>query len=895
MKTQSWGTWLARCTAVWIVCTAATDAWSQARFRFDQTPGRLSRQVIPEQVDLDFKLDPTLPRFEGRAQVQLQLLRPQASIVLHASSLQADGAAQLEDELGRRWAMSLSTDADAMTWTLKPQPPKQRLPAGRYRLSLAWTGAVSASGEGLFRAGGKALPMLATQLQAIHARNVFPAFDEPAFRARYRISVQAPKGLQVLSNMPLAREESADEKHTLHRFDNSPPMPSYLVAVAVGDFDVLRASSDKLPLAIYTEKGKTPLAAHAMAVTQQVMPYFENYFGQAYALPKLDQLAVPSVRMGAMEDWGLVSYIEGAFLHDPQRQSQDHQRKVYDLIAHELSHQWFGNLVTAASWNEIWLNEAFATWMALKVTHHFNPQWQIPLAHRLVLEGVLARDAGRATRPIRGDEVTEARVFDVFDDITYEKGGAVLTMLEQWVGEARFRDGLRSYMAERRMSSATAGDLWHHLGRAAGRDVRGVARGWTDRTGYPLLHTEEACVAGRTQLRLRQEPFRSLAEDKPAPTANRAQARLWPIPVTLSRGSEKRVVLMRQREMRLADLGACSTTPWLANAGGGGFYRVSPDARTTRVLSETLVKLEPVDQVSVFSDQLALMQIGQLSVDTWLDNLTRLAEADDTSRASLYAIAIRGLTWLHQAAGEHRPLVENKARAVLAAEFKRLGWEERSGESGEVSRLRSQLIQTLARMGDEPVIHEAGRRFDTERAGGTRIPGNIRQATLLAAARAADAVRFEALLEALRKAGTQSERRQMAAALGSVADRALAQRAMQLALSDEIQPDLVDALLGSMRRTTLHDEPLYAFVKQNHQALSARMGSGPFGPGVWLLPSAAAGLSTSDAAKRLLDDQRSLGGPDSLSPAQTVAQDIVWRARWVERYLGDLRKALAPK
>jgi aminopeptidase N len=325
----------------------ATDALAQSRFRFEQTPGRLSRDVIPEQVDLHIRLAPAQPRFEGQARIHLKLLRPQKALTLHASGLDAapDGPApQLLDAQGRQITLKRTVDTEAMTWTLSSpataakDPGQLPLPAGRYQLNLSWQGSVSASGEGLFRAGGKASPMLATQLQAIHARQVFPAFDEPAFRARYRVSVQAPRGLQVLSNMPRVREEPAGDAHTVHHFDNSPPMPSYLVAVAVGDFDVLRANSGRLPLAIYTEKGKSALAAFAMGVTQQVMPYFDDYFGQAFALPKLDQLAVPSVRMGAMEDWGLVSYIEGAFLHDPQRQGVAHRRFVYDLIAHELSH-----------------------------------------------------------------------------------------------------------------------------------------------------------------------------------------------------------------------------------------------------------------------------------------------------------------------------------------------------------------------------------------------------------------------------------------------------------------------------------------------------------------------------------------------------------------------------
>ena len=272
---------------------------------------------------------------------------------------------------------------------------------GRYTLHIEYSGNVNRSGVGLYRAdyvaAGKPGRTLATQLESVYARDVFPCFDEPAFRAVFELSVRAPRGVEVVSNMPRAVSRP-DGGGTSHRFQPTPPMPSYLLAVSVGHFDALAGRAAGVPLRILTAPGKRAQATYAMRVTQQVMPFYDAYFGVPYALPKLDQLAVPSVRQGAMEDWGLISYSENALLFDPARSSPDTERGVFTTVAHEIAHQWFGNLVTAASWDEIWLNEAFATWMAEKTMARFNPLWRTELERRFPLDRTMAGDSNGFSR-----------------------------------------------------------------------------------------------------------------------------------------------------------------------------------------------------------------------------------------------------------------------------------------------------------------------------------------------------------------------------------------------------------------------------------------------------------------------------------------------------------------
>ena len=398
---------------------AAGAAVAQPRFDFERTATLLPKTVLPSRVQLRLDLDPAAPTFGGEVTITVRVREPVPAIVLHASELQADEATLLRES---RPARSLNVAADGKTeqWRLTPADG-QSIAAGTYRLHIRYRGRVLATGEGLYRvehrAAGRPLRMLATQLEATSARRLFPAFDEPVFRPRFELEVRAPSEYAVLSNMPLRGAAVDEGKLRLHRFKPTPPMPSYLVAVAVGHFDVLEGGSGATPLRIFTAPGKAGQARLAMQATQDVLPFYARYFGRTYALPKLDQVAVPGVRQGAMEDWGLISYIEDALLVDEGRSSPARQRRVFSIAAHEIAHQWFGNLVSVASWDEAWLNEAFATWMQQKASTHFHPEWQTRLYERIDVDGPLDRDSTAATRAIRSGPVSESSVFEVFDDI----------------------------------------------------------------------------------------------------------------------------------------------------------------------------------------------------------------------------------------------------------------------------------------------------------------------------------------------------------------------------------------------------------------------------------------------------------------------------------------------
>jgi aminopeptidase N len=875
------------CLLAWALAASAASAAGQPRFDFDQTRTVLPKTVLPSHYDLALRVDPQHGRFDGRARIAVRVREPVRTITLHARQLEARSATLSTGKTERR--LRVAADAKTGTWKLTPIDGRP-IAAGAHRVVIAYRGTVNRSGEGLFRADhradGKRASMLATQLQAVNARMLFPGWDEPLFRASFGIEVTAPRGYQVLSNQPVAQRREAAGK-VIWRFAKTPSMPSYLVALAVGRFDVLEGRSGSVPLRIFTPPGKREQARFAMRATQEVLPYFSDYFGTPYALPKLDQLAVPGTRDGAMEDWGLISYVEDALLVEPGRSPPRVERGAYNTIAHEIAHQWFGNLVSVALWDEIWLNEAFATWMANKATERFRPEWQLQLTSREWLERTLARDATAATRPIRPGAVDEARVFDVFDGITYNKGGAVLSMLEQWIGEDAFRRGLAAYMQERRMGSATAGDLWHHVGAAAQRPVAAVAASWTDQPGFPLVDVGAACDGGRTVVTLSQQRFAA------HPKVSSGGA--WQVPVRAARGAQLQTWLLDQPQARFEQPG-CDDAAIVLNAGGRGFYRVRYSEPLQQRLQRDWPALAAADQVTLLVDSYALAMAGQQPLAQHFAWLAQVPRATGTGRAPLIAQAAQQLMQLDRAlhgTPAQAPL-RAAGRALLAPELQRLGWQERSGEDAETQRLRGVLVNTLAQLGDAAVLAQARTLWPAAWArDASRLPGSLRGPVLNAVARQATAAEWETLWAALRSTDKQEERWLYLQALSHDADPARIQRLLDASLAGWLPPNVATDVPGLVADQPQHARTAYAFVEQRWPKLAALAGSGVFGARAWLLPGAADGLADRDSAQRLRADQQRLAGPAGAMPAETVAAAIEVRAALREREGDRLQAAIA--
>ena len=860
------------------VVAMATVAGAQTRFDFKTTPGLLSKDIRPTLYRLQFDLDPSSDTFAGNATISLNIQSATSHITIHADDLEAQQVTLTSTTTSTSSrTLRLEKNPSTQTWQLTPEDGKPISP-GRYTLSIAYTGLVHKNDAGLYRAPhkveGQARNMLATQLEAVFARTLFPGFDEPAFRSVFEISVSAPLDFEVHSNMPLRSVQDQGPKR-LHTFLPTPSMPTYLVALTVGQFDTLKGQSGRIPLRIFTAPGKQAQAAYAMDVTQKVLPFYKAYFGIDYALPKLDQLAVPSTRGGAMEDWGLISYAETAVLFDPSKSSVQRRRQVFSTVAHEVAHQWFGNLVTAASWEEIWLNEAFATWMAEKVTDHFNPEWQVSLLRKQPIDWAMNKDASSATRAIRSGAVKEDRVFDVFDEITYSKGGAVMSMIEDWLGPEVFQKGLAAYMRDRRFSNATAADLWFHIGQAAGKDVTSVARSWTDQKGFPLLKVNVRCEGGRTLLQVQQQRFAS--------DAKAVDATLWQVPLIVSQGDKTQRLLLTKARQEFAWPG-CSATPPMVNAGGQGFYRVQYNPEVYAGLVQGFASLAPTARITLLSDSFALVQTGQLPLSAYWKLLAQLPAVQGAGRATLLDMARKSLWFLDAVYAQttEQAALRARARDLFGPELKALGWSAQVGESSETQVLRNGLISSLAQWGDEAVLKQAEILFDQDDSGTKALPPEIRDAVIHAAGFQADATRHARLMQRLESANNEEDRWRYAEAVGSVKDPALAKQVLALSLREVLPNNIASRLPHMVAENGQHGAMAYQFVLDNFTKLSQVAGQ-MFGSSSWLLPGTALAFNTEERARQLMTDQQQKIGDKGMNAAAQIASQISLRAAFRQR------------
>ena len=841
----------------------ATTA-SAARFDFDSTPGRLPKDVVPSHYTLRFDLDPARDTFTGRADIDITVRRPASTIVLQATELEV-ASVTLADASGTSRHVVVTPDKEASQWRIGWKSGEPLTP-GLWRLGIDYRGKIETRGQGLFRveyrAAGQDAPrrMLATQLEPTHARAVFPSFDEPAFRATFDIVITAPANFESVSNMPVARQSVLADGRRETVFARSPSMPTYLVALAVGEFDALTDSFDGIVLRILTAPGRADEARYAMEATKQLLGYYRDYFGVPYMLPKLDQLAIPGVRRGAMEDWGAISYNENLLLYDPQRSPPRQQQLIFSIVAHEIAHQWFGDLVTAAWWDDIWLNEAFATWMQNRTQAHFNPKWSSRVRERLSREKALALDARKATRAVADPPAHESGIFEVFDEITYDKGGAVLGMFEAQLGEDVFRDALRRYMGAHRYSNATADDLWFHLSQAAGKDLAPLIGGWIRQRGFPLLKVSTFCTDGRTQVDLAQERFTS--------TGTKELVATWHVPVVVHAGESTKRLILGQVPQHV-DFPGC--VPVVANGGDTGYYRVQYDGANMARLRAAYSDLPPTERIGLVADTMALARSGRIEFAEYF----RLLDAmRDEREGAVWQQVIENLEYLDDvlAGSPTQGSVRAYGRSLLRPVMNRLGWQPQSGEDAGTLRVRSALIDTLGRFDDADATARAKAMFMAyTTTSPVPIEPSIRQGVVRAAARTADTETFATLRRLLKEASNQEDDFLYGGAMILVRDPQLVLRILELGLTDEWPPGSASWYTRNVGFYSGHPGLARDFIVQNFKAVEAKA-SRAGRP--WILPASYMGFNEEKEADSLLAVQRRLLGEEAMAPAEQVAELI---------------------
>jgi puromycin-sensitive aminopeptidase len=774
---------------------------------------RLPLHVRPTAYDAMLSVDLEGRRFAGTIRIDLALSEPCTEIVLHAAELDVARARlrTAEKDLPAELAAAPASETVVLRF---PEP----VPRGMAALELGWAGKLTDGLRGLYPAGDG---IVATQFEAADARRVFPCFDEPGFKARWRLALEAPREVAVLSNGAPMREEDLGTRRRI-RFAETPPLPTYLVALVLGRLEAHPPVTVRgVPVRTFAQPAKLPLTGFGQDVAVEVLPRLEDYFGVPYAFGKLDQVGLPEFEAGAMENAGLVTYREVALLLDPQTASLAQKKRVAEVVTHELAHQWFGNWVTMTWWDDLWLNEAFATWIAFKIVDQWNPGWRVWLEFEQGKAAAMHLDALRSTHPVRAEIRNVAEAGEAFDLITYEKGGAVLRMIEGYLGAERFRDGIRRYMRRHAQGNAVADDLWRALGEASDEPVVELANAWIGAPGYPLVHVARS---GST-LRLEQRRFFS----DPGAAADAA---VWPVPLVVRTRAGERVaeqrILLRGRSAEVQLSAGEEPDLLVANAGATGFYRVAYDAATLAALAANLPRLETVERIALLSDEWALVRAGLREVGTFLELCAAFRGEDD--HAVLDELVARLAVVEHRlVADADRPALQRFVAELLAPVLAATGWDAARGEPDPIRLRRAAAVRGLAVVAREPrAIDEARARLDRWLAGErAALEPNLHDAAVAVTARAGDAGRFEAFRALFRGETDPAFRRRWLLALAAFEDPALAARGIDLAFGEEVPLQDTSSFAAALLGNRAAREPYWGRLRADWERVHGRLRAAP--------------------------------------------------------------------
>src|SRR5467141_1510551 len=751
-------------------------------YSFANTPGKLPKQVVPLEYSIQIVPDVSKFTFSGSETVKLKASAPVHELVLNSLELEIAKASIDGTQLSPA-AIKLDPNNELLTIALPNE-----LASGEHSLALEFSGTITPKGRGFYympyqeQGTGAKKIALSTQFEPSDARRFFPSWDEPSFRARFQLTAVVPENCLAVSNMPIESEHKIDIGKEV-RFQPTPPMSSYLNVFVAGEFDAIETKVGGTQIRVIATKGKAEWGRYALESTAQILQYYNDYFGVRYPLPKLDQIAIPGGFGGAMENWGGITYYESALLFDPKKSSAATRQRIYEVIAHETAHMWFGDLVTMAWWDNLWLNEGFASWMGSKCSAHFNPDWEVWLARNIqrdptrrtgiAKEVAMEGDARSTTHAIQQPVANESDANSAFDDITYRKGQSFLRMLESFLSEDVFRDGVRRYIAAHQYSNSTTADLWNALSDASGKPVGEIAAAWTEQPGFPVVMMKR----DGEKVSLSQERF----------TINfpNAPALQWKIPLTWFVVSENKIE-SRLMNDKIANLPAIAADRVIKlNANGAGNYRVQYDDSSWNALLGALAKLNLEDRVNLLSDAWALVQANHADVSLYLELIGKLPRGHELAERDQIVNAFDYINRL--LIGEPaREKFQAYACSTLRPTFNELGWEPKKNESPRDSLLRASLIVALGDLNDQEVIDGCKQRFEKFVADPPSLAPDLRASIFLVVGQNADDPTWNKLHELGLKTTSIEEKQNYFDALTAARDPKLAGKALRISLSDEL-------------------------------------------------------------------------------------------------------------
>lgn len=845
----------------------------------------LSRDIEPVSYTIFLEPDLTEFTFKGNESIRILANRPFSKIELHAVDLVIPLAFLYRDnpESGTKlMAGRITTNGKRETVTLDFG---QTLKPGQFHyLYLEFEGELNDKMHGFYRTSyfveGEKRWGAATQFEATDARRCFPCWDEPDRKAEFRVTLRVPNHLAALSNMPVEKESfSANSFLKEITYQPTPIMPTYLVCFVIAELEYVEAvDKNGVLVRVYTTLGKREQGRFALEVALHTLPYFSEWFGIVYGLPKCDMVALPDFSAGAMENWGLITYRETALLIDPENSSQAAKQRVAEVIDHELAHQWFGNLVTMKWWTDLWLNEGFASYMGPKAVAHQFPQWKVwnqYVANEYL--GALHADGLKNTHPIEIDVKNPCEIREIFDHITYLKGSVVNRMLEHFLGEEKFRQGLHRYLKQFEYANASTEDLWQALEEVSGKPVKAIMASYTKQPGYPILNVRPKFFHGKAELELEQKRFLFDGSQDRSKT-------IWQIPIQIaSHGSKNHhEKFMESRNEKVILKGGVANGWMKLNPGHSGFYRVAYSPELLGYLFKAVQKrnFSSIDCLGLVDDVFAQARAGHLRTSQGLELLKALKGQMDYNLWLVISGALGGIESVF--AGKVDSVPATFARNLFAPLARKIGWNAKPKDSHLDILLRSLVLSNLGHYGDEETIDEARKRFAQFVKTG-RLDPNLRGAVYSIVSRYGSSGEFSKLIGLYRKSTLQEERSRLLRALVKFREPAVIREALKFSMSPDVRFQDTYLILGGFGSNQKARDANWKFIKQNWKALTERYSGGAVTMLGHILEGAVSSfndLRSLEDIRRFFHSHRVPGTERTMKQSlEMIQSNITWRKR----------------
>jgi aminopeptidase N len=781
---------------------------------------RLPEVATPENYKLTFTPDVEKATFEGDETISLRVLKPTSEITLNAVDIDFHDVTITSGGISQKAKANPDKDKEMVVLTVE-----KPLAAGPATVHISYSGILNSEMRGLYLGkDDQGRKYAASQFEATDARRAFPSFDEPNYKATFDISAVADKGQVAISNQKIVSDTPGPgDKHAV-RFATTAKMSPYLAALVVGNFEYIEGEADGIPIRVYSTPGKKEMGKFALESAQHILSYYDKYFSIKYPYGKLDLIGLPDFSAGAMENTGCITFREVILLIDEKQGSIDLKKTIASVIAHEMAHQWFGDLVTMKWWDDIWLNEGFATWMSSKPIQSWKPEWNFNLDDVSQTGGTLNTDSLDNTRPIHQAADTPAQIQELFDGIAYGKAAAVLRMLEAYLGEDTFRAGVNAYLHQHQYANATAGDFWQAQAKTSKKPVDEIMPTFVKQAGVPIIDVKSQCSGSSTTVTLDQRRYYYDREKFQA-----ANDQLWQVPLCMksSTGAQKCELLTKRQET--FTLPGCST--WvLANAGATGYYRAGYQPDAVRALaSEAESKLSPAERIAIQTDIWASVRVGREPVGDYLAFARGLET--DRNRAVMEDVFGRlNFIGRYLVTDSDRALYQAWLREYLTPMMNEVGWEAKPGESDEQKTLRSRVIIALGRDARDPqTLSEARKIADKGLENPASVDRELAFAAFQVAAVNGDQAFYDKMIAGMKTPKSPEEYYLYFFTLPEFSDPKLLERTLDYAISPDVRSQDAVGLIANVMSHSAGEKLAFDFVQAHWDAV--QKSGGPFASG----------------------------------------------------------------